>query len=237
MLQPPNCPLNPALDRWTDFTWHIIEALSRPGIALGSLVLVGLGLLLGAARWPRAGRWGLRLGLGWLGVMVLLPLLGGWFLPALTPEDRGSQADAIVVLGRGQLLIGDRAAAAAQLFQAQRAPMIFATGETDAPLVVADLVRQGIDPGRLDGEACSQTTLENAQFTAQLLEPKGIRRIILVTDPPHLLRSGLTFRRAGFEVQYHAVPFPRSFGRYRTQIYRAREVISFMIYGLLGHYF
>lgn len=53
----------------------------------------------------------------------------------------------------------------------------------------------------------SRDTRENAQATAKLLLPQGVRRIALVTDETHMARSVRNFREAGFEV----VPAPTAF--------------------------
>ena len=50
----------------------------------------------------------------------------------------------------------------------------------------------------------SGDTFENARFSARLLQPAGIHRIILVTDSTHEWRAVHEFMGAGFEV----VPAP-----------------------------
>lgn len=50
----------------------------------------------------------------------------------------------------------------------------------------------------------SRDTFQNAQFCAQLLEPLGITRIVLVTDADHEWRAAHEFVSAGFSV----VPAP-----------------------------
>jgi uncharacterized SAM-binding protein YcdF (DUF218 family) len=52
----------------------------------------------------------------------------------------------------------------------------------------------------LVAEDQSETTWENAHFTAKLLMPLGVRRIALVTSAFHLDRARYAFERAGFEV-------------------------------------
>ena len=53
----------------------------------------------------------------------------------------------------------------------------------------------------------SRDTAENADRSAQLLQPAGVRRIALVTDAIHMPRALAEFRRAGFDV----VPAPTGF--------------------------
>jgi uncharacterized SAM-binding protein YcdF (DUF218 family) len=56
-------------------------------------------------------------------------------------------------------------------------------------------------------EGRSRDTAENATFTRDILQPQGIRRILLVTHAYHMTRSQAAFERAGFTV----TPAPHSF--------------------------
>ncbi|MEO1743626.1 MAG: YdcF family protein, partial [Cyanobacteria bacterium J06629_9] len=112
----------------------------------------------------------------------------------------------------------------------------FVSGTGDAHSMVELLREEGLDPAAVDGENCSRTTKENALYTAQILKPQGVERIILVTDAPHMLRSHLTFRNVGFEVIPHPSPFPPGFSRYSKQVIGLRETAGFVAYGLLGRY-
>jgi uncharacterized SAM-binding protein YcdF (DUF218 family) len=49
-------------------------------------------------------------------------------------------------------------------------------------------------------ETISQTTAENARYSAMLLEGQGIKKIILVTQAYHMRRSALAFEAQGLEV-------------------------------------
>ena len=49
-------------------------------------------------------------------------------------------------------------------------------------------------------ETKSRTTLENALFSAKMLAPEGVKKIILVTQSYHMKRAVLLFKHAGFEV-------------------------------------
>lgn len=49
-------------------------------------------------------------------------------------------------------------------------------------------------------EANSKNTLENAQFSRQILQPQGIDKILLVTQAYHMPRAKLAFQNAGFQV-------------------------------------
>ena len=54
----------------------------------------------------------------------------------------------------------------------------------------------------------SRDTAENADRSAQLLQPAGIHRIALVTSALHMPRAAAEFRRAGFEVLPAPTGFP-----------------------------
>ena len=49
-------------------------------------------------------------------------------------------------------------------------------------------------------EKKSNTTLENALFSAEILATEGVKKILLVTQSYHMKRSKLLFEYAGFEV-------------------------------------
>jgi len=155
-----------------------------------------------------------------------------WFLPV----DSGKPADAIVVLGRGQELREQRVEVAARLWQRKRAPIVFASGRGDAEEIAHMLEETGLPAQNIDGEPCSLTTQQNALFTAALLKPRHVDRIILVTDPPHMLRSMLTFRSLGFDVLPHASPIPYYYNPRMKAFLVLREYISLVGYGLRGRF-
>jgi uncharacterized SAM-binding protein YcdF (DUF218 family) len=116
--------------------------------------------------------------------------------------------DAIVVLGAP--LIGDRLTAplierieaAAALYRAGAAPIVVATGGTtrgasraEAAAIAEGLRERGV-PGVLV-EDKSQTTAENAAFTAALLGAG--KSVWLVTQPFHGRRAARLFRKAGLD--------------------------------------
>lgn len=146
-----------------------------------------------------------------LGIVLTSPAalaVGQWGMTLALPRDSGASADAIVVLGRGPELRDSRTAKAWELWQARRAPQIFASGMLDARFITQTLKEIGIPEGRVAGEECSQSTQENALFTAAILHPKNEETILLVTDIPHMMRALLIFQQSGFQVIPVAVELP-----------------------------
>lgn len=122
-------------------------------------------------------------------------------------------SDAIVVLAhsasRGVLSESSatRASHGIALYQRGLAPLlVFSGGTTDAgpteAAARAELARaRGVPPHAILVETKARTTREEAESEKALLQPKGIRTILLVTDSLHLLRARPLFERAGFEVR------------------------------------
>ncbi len=225
---------------WTHVGWRWFQWLVQPSIMLSILAgVMAVPWLFSTWRWKRAvSGVGLALLVGY-GLMALpvAAKLGGRSLALLTPSDSGQPADAIVVLGRGPDFRPSRVKVAAELWQQGRAPLIFTSGRGDAIEIEKMLTQAGVPARAIAGEPCSATTNENAEFTAALLQPEGIQRVILVTDLPHLLRSTLTFRSFGFKVIPHPSPVPASFDIRQRHRLILREWAGLVTYGLLGRYF
>lgn len=146
------------------------------------------------------------------------------------PPDNGEQTEAILLLGRGEPLRSHRVEAVSELWLARRAPKIFASGMLDAKEAIDRLQQLGIPQYQLSGEGCSQTTEENAQFTAAVLHPQGIRKILLVTDAPHMWRSQILFQSFGFIVIPHPIDLPSHWGTTKQLGTVLREYIGLISY-------
>lgn len=172
-----------------------------------------------------------------LSIAPAIPSLSNYFLTRNLPANSTQSADAIVVLGRGDKQNNIRASVTADLWREQRAPLLFASGRKDTPQII-ERWQQATPPIRasaIGGEPCSLTTEQNAQFTAALLWPQGVRKIILVTDQPHMRRSQLIFERFGFTVIPHVIPFETN-NPARKNFLSIREIIGLVSYGLQGRY-
>lgn len=73
-------------------------------------------------------------------------------------------------------------------------------GPSEAAIVKNYFVSFGIPADRIVAEEHSQTTEENARFTARLINPAPASRWLLVTSAYHMPRAMGTFRKSGFNV-------------------------------------
>lgn len=69
-------------------------------------------------------------------------------------------------------------------------------------------------------ETRSKTTAQNARYTAKILQPLGVNRILLVTQAWHMPRAAILFRQVGFDV----MPAPTGF------ITKSRRNQTFLAY-------
>lgn len=225
---------------WAHFTWLLFHILARPKLVLPLLAsMIALPWLFRQWRWKRqmSGLATVLMVVYLLGASATVARIGNQGLTQLIPSDPGRPADAIVILGRGSQLRASRVKTGVQLWQQQRAPLIFVSGRGDAPIMSHMLAKRGVPERAIEGEPCSATTNENAEYTATLLQAQAVNSIILVTDPPHMLRSYLTFQSLGFEVQAHPSPIPDNFRSPRTRFLVLREWFGLVGYGLMGRYF
>ncbi|UBF28961.1 YdcF family protein [Kovacikia minuta CCNUW1] len=255
MLDRNLCP--PMTYTWVEWTWQFSYFLTKPiNFPLKFIWLVLfvaiVSLFLVALRSPTWKRWILRQ-LHWqrwwtrtaiiLTVVTLLITsppglaLATQVLVSLVPQKAVANADAIVVLGRGFNFEGARAETALALWQAKQAPKIFISGHGDAERLVRKLEAEGVPAQALNGEECSLTTEQNATFSAKILVPQGVKRIVLVTDPPHMLRAFLTFQSQGFEVIPHTTSLPNNLSYRQKMMITFREYGGLVSYVLKGHIF
>ncbi|BCX70683.1 YdcF family protein [Pseudomonas izuensis] len=211
------------------FRYFVKQLLLPPGILL---LLLLLAWCLRRSR-PRLASFCFALGLGGFWLMSL-PVVVQWSASLLEREPPlaleewvtlGQRADAIVVLGsgreRGDLAWGEdqptgvgleRQRYAARLAKASGLPILtsgglhYGTPPTEAKLM-ADSLHDDFGVTVRWQEGRSRTTWENAQLSAEVLLPAGIKRVVLVTQAWHMPRAVWSFRKAGFEV----VPAPMGF--------------------------
>lgn len=179
--------------------WQIRRA--RPGKAARSLLLALL--LLSATASPTVAKF------FWNSLESQYPAL---------PLDQLPTAEAIVLLTGGIDLpapprvrpdlneAGDRVLYAAELYHAGKAPLIVVTGGqvfsqpgllSEAEYHVGFLLRAGVPRAAILLETLSENTAANARNTAEILQSRGIRNILLVTSGVHMPRSMYLFHEVG----------------------------------------
>lgn len=222
----------PVFTDWSELGWRKQFLL----VVLISLAIFGIRWIIQnkkARRWLRS--WKVMISL--LIITASIPLIftvAAKGLVSFLPTDTGETTQAIVVLGRGPKLRQERIDAAAELWQAKRAAMVFVSGFIDAYDLIPQIKAKGIPNTAVDGENCSRTTWENALFSAAILHPQQIRKVLLVTDGPHMWRSLLLFRANGFTVIPHPTPLPANFGFKSTAFLTLREYLGIVGYALQG---
>lgn len=200
----------------------------------GPLLLALLGLLL-ALRWRRSGivlaftgvLCGLALSTNAVALLLLQALVP---LPDPVRQDQMKGVQAIVVLGGGvqpeapeygeaQPAGGTLARLRYGVWLGKRhgLPVAFAggigwsaTGTATTPegQVARRVARQDFGRDLRWVDEHSRDTAENAQRSAAMLRPEGIRRIALVTHSWHMQRAAGHFRAQGFDVVMAPMGFP-----------------------------
>ncbi|WP_224361579.1 YdcF family protein [Hyalangium versicolor] len=136
-----------------------------------------------------------------------------WRVDRFGQNERAMPADAVVVLGARVLKGGvpsgalyARVEKAAELYRRGIAPrLVFSGGVGDNPPSEAQVMRSVAVQLGVPAEAClleeqSHSTEQNSRYSAELLRSLGARRVVVVSDPYHLLRARQYFRLQGFEV-------------------------------------
>ncbi len=181
------------------------------------------------------------------------------------PVDSFPRAAAIVVLGgstRGDIAQGrtadlnaqaDRLVFATQLYRLGKAPLVLLSGGSaghsrpEAQEMAEILGIMGLPESVLLLESQSRNTYENAYYSAQLLEKRGIRRVILVTSAFHMARAQAAFVHQGVEVIPAATDYQLlshdtllpsllpSFAALGRTTYALREMAGMLVYRLRGY--
>ncbi|MDP2809086.1 MAG: YdcF family protein [Rhodocyclaceae bacterium] len=213
----PECRIDPAMSLLLLLKKLLTVVLLPP---LMPLLLIAAGLLLLRSR--------RRLGavLAWGGLLSALLLIVPLTVNLLTSPLEGipvlqardlSRAQAIVILGAGQRrhmpeyggpapnrLALERLRYGARLARSSGLPVLVTGGAVKGYVTEASLMAEvlkedfGITPRWR--EERSLDTAGNARFTATLLKPQKIHRIVLVTHAAHMRRARTEFEKQGFEV-------------------------------------
>ncbi len=176
-------------------------------------------------------------------------VFGFWFNPDRPPE----HAEAIVVLGAGGATpsggLTDSSVRGVldgvTLFQQGWAPLLVLSGAEGQPKTEAEARadfarRAGVPAASIMTVSRAWTTREEALRVRELLQPRGVRKILLVVDGPGTVRAMAVFERVGFDV----VPAPWSpdwnldaAPEERLQSLRplAMELVAWLYYRAMGY--
>lgn len=206
---------------WNVFIAHVANAFFSPPLNLVVLCVAGYFL---RKKWPR---FGIAMSATSLLILVFISThLGASLLvrplenlnaPLVSARNTGAQA--IVVLAGGQLVDAPeygglsvpnaitliRMRYAAKLYLQTGLPVLVTGGapvgtpQSEAAQMARVLREDFSTPVKWVEEA-SNDTAQNAQYSARILQPVGVQRILLVTDAMHMARAKSIFMRNRFDV-------------------------------------
>lgn len=153
------------------------------------------------------------------------------------------EADYLIVLGAGvngtrpSLSLWERITAAKDYLDTYPDAIAIVSGGqgggediTEAQCMYNELVALGIDPARIWMEDRATTTLENLQFSLELIG-EDAASVAIVSSEYHLHRAGMFAESLGLEPKL--VPAHTSYPVLRTNYY-LREIFAVWYYSLLG---
>jgi len=130
----------------------------------------------------------------------------------VSQQDERRPVDAIVVLGAAQYngrpspVFRARLNHALSLYREELAPLVVVTGgvgrgDTTSEAVVGRryLVSHGIPKGAVVAQGEGRTTMASMSAVTAWLHARGLRRVLLVSDPFHMFRLRLEARRTALE--------------------------------------
>ncbi len=221
----------------------IVWAAFQPSSVIAILLVLGLPMV------ARGKRFGLPLLLSATALYLIAGFspLANWLVIPLErsakagAEEKIDGAAGIIVLGgaisrtdeSGRVLMSDSAGRMIEALrlaqQRPELPLIFTGGkallfdsperETEAELARRFFESFGIAPPRLKLEDRSRNTLENAVFTARLLQPRPDQRWVLVTSAFHMPRAKALFEAQGFRIIPRAGDFRTNSSEDRWRIF------------------
>jgi uncharacterized SAM-binding protein YcdF (DUF218 family) len=128
----------------------------------------------------------------------------------VSQQDERQPVDAIVVLGAAQYngrpspVLRARLNHAMELYREQLAPLIVVTGgvgrgDTTSEALVGRryLVAHGVPDHSVVAQSDGRTTMASMNAVTGWLRPRGLRSVLLVSDPFHMFRLRLEARRTG----------------------------------------
>ncbi len=224
---------------WTKFTWSLFDWLSSARLV--TLTLIVFTLVMFLASQPRYRRRMVTFGLVllatyWLIISPLFSIPATQLLMSQVPKDTGETADAVVVLARESMIQGHRYETAVAMVDSGRAPEVLIMGRTQGKKVFRQLEQRNLSPELMLNAVCVKTTLNEAHSAGAILGSRGANKIILITDPPHMLRAWLLFKSLGFTVIPHPEPIPDWVPHHERSFLAIREYLGLISYAALGRF-
>jgi uncharacterized SAM-binding protein YcdF (DUF218 family) len=158
---------------------------------------------------PRLLRQALVLGLLAAAIAYTVSLI---MVLVVSQQDQRQRVDAIVVLGAAQYngrpspVLRARLNHALSLYRERWAPLVVVTGgvgrgDTTSEALVGRryLVAHGVPPDAAVAQGEASTTMASMSAVTVWLRARGLRRVLLVSDPFHMFRLRLESRRTGLE--------------------------------------
>ena len=99
-------------------------------------------------------------------------------------------------------------------------------GRVEADVLAEKLAELGVPRDAIVRERCSMNTTENAQYTARILERRGMDNAVVVTCAWHLPRALRAFHKHGLDAKGVGVPLPDRTALVKRAYLNAREVIA-----------
>lgn len=200
--------------------------------------------MLGSA--PRSLR--RRLTLGLVGVVGLAWLLSAASVFRAASRDRAVPSDAIVVLGAAQYrgrpspVLRARLDHAVALYARGIAPRLVLTGgigegDTASEAAVSRLyvIEAGVPESAILTENDGLTTSQSLAGVARMLRARQMQRVVLVSDPFHVLRASRLAQREGLVTSTSPTHTEGTWGRIARQpAYFLAETVKAPVAGLLG---
>ena len=184
-------------------------------------------------------------GVTWV-VLVLGVYLAGlvYLVKVQSDLDQTQPADAAIVLGAAvwagspSPVLTARLAHALELFQKKQVNYIIVTGGTgtgdnlsEAEAGAQYLIENGVPASNIVMERDGRSTLQSLQAAARLAAPLRLQRVLLVSDPFHMLRSLKMAHDLGFEAFASPTQTSPISTRPREEwLYMVREAIAYTSY-------
>ncbi|WP_275336071.1 YdcF family protein [Nodosilinea sp. PGN35] len=224
---------------WPKLTWKLYYWFSNPKkVTLALLVVAVVAMVASKPKYRRrmVSASVALLVAYWFVLSPLFAVPATALLTSFVPPDTGESADAIVVLARTGWIQGDRYDTAVDMVAEGRSSNLLIMGRSQGGTVLKALDERNLSPNLMLSAVCVRTTKQEAESAAAALGAKGLNRVILITDTPHMLRAWLTFKGLGFSVIPHIEPLPTEVDSGERSLLAIREYLGLVSYAGLGRF-